>query len=251
MTGAGRLAARAAHRVGAGLVTVAAPAAALPVYALASDALIVAKLDRPNDFARLLEDARKNVVLLGPGNGADMATRLRVTDALTARRACVLDADALTAFADDPDHLCRAIRRGGAQVLLTPHEGELARLFPDLARAHAGDKLARARAAAVRSGAVVLLKGYDTVIAAPDGNAVINTNAPADLATAGAGDVLAGLAAGLMAQGMSAFDAACAATWLHGRTASLFGPGLIADDLIATLPSCLRDLKAISVLKQQ
>jgi NAD(P)H-hydrate epimerase len=244
MTGAGRLASRAAHRIGAGLVTVAAPSAALPVYAMASDALIVAKLDGPGDFARLLEDARKNVVLLGPGNGADMATRLRVIEALGARKACVLDADALTAFADDPEHLCRAIRRGTAETLLTPHEGELARLFPDLARAHDGDKLARARAAAERSGAVVLLKGYDTVIAAPDGSAVINANAPPELATAGAGDVLAGLSAGLMGQGMSAFDAACAATWLHGETASLFGSGLIADDLVTILPISLRKLKA-------
>jgi NAD(P)H-hydrate epimerase len=242
MTGAGRLAARAAQRIGAGLVTVAAPSVALPIYAAASDALMVTKLDGPGDFVRQLEDVRKNVVLLGPGNGADLATRQRVIEALSAGKNGVLDADALTAFADDPDHLCRLIRRNGGEILLTPHEGELARLFPDLARE--GDKLARARAAAERSNAVVLLKGYDTVIAAPDGGAVINANAPPELATAGAGDVLAGLAAGLMAQGMPVFDAACAAAWLHGLTASAFGPGLIADDLIATLPASLRKLKA-------
>jgi hydroxyethylthiazole kinase-like uncharacterized protein yjeF len=244
MTGAARLASRAAQRIGAGLVTVAAPSAALPIYAQASDALIMAPLDGARDFAQLVADKRKNVVLLGPGNGADLPTRMRVLDALTARKPCVLDADALIAFVDDPAHLCRAIKRHAAQVLLTPHEGEFARLFPAIAKEHPAHKLARARAAAELSGAVVLLKGYDTVIAAADGRAVINANAPPELATAGAGDVLAGLSCGLLAQGMTAFDAACAAAWLHGASASTFGPGLIADDLIATLPTVLRDLKA-------
>ena len=246
MTGAGRLAARSAARVGAGLVTIAAPAAALPVYALAAHAVILAKLDDPQDFSRLMEDPRRNAVLLGPGAGADQLTRLRVTAALAAGKRCVIDADALTVFADDPEHLGRAIRRAGgegAKVLLTPHDGEFARLFPDLAKAHAGDKLERARAAAARSGATVLLKGNDTVIAAPDGRAAINSNAPPELATAGAGDVLAGLAVGLLAQGLDAFDAACAAAWLHGEAAVAFGPGLIADDLTEFLPAVLRKLK--------
>ncbi len=247
MTGAARLAARAAARVGAGLVTIAAPAAALPVYALAAHAVILAKLDDAPDFARLMDDPRRNAVLLGPGAGADQATRLRVTAALSAGKRCVIDADALTVFGDEPEHLCRAIRRTGGEggnVLLTPHDGEFARLFPDLAKAHADDKLARARAAAARSGATVLLKGNDTVIAAPDGRAAINSNAPPELATAGAGDVLAGLAIGLLAQGMHAFDAGCAAAWLHGEAAAAFGPGLIADDLTECVPAALRKLKA-------
>ncbi len=246
MTGAGRLAARAAARSGAGLVTVAAPSAALPVYALAAHAVILAKLDEPQDFTRLIDDTRRNAVLLGPGAGADTTTRMRALAALSAGKRCVLDADALTAFADDPAHLCRAVQRGGgdgANVLFTPHDGEFARIFPDLAKDHADDKLARARQAAARSGATVLLKGNDTVIAAPDGRAVINSNAPPELATAGAGDVLAGIALGLLAQGLSAFDAACAAAWLHGESAAAFGPGLIADDLVEGLPAALRKLK--------
>ncbi|HEX9462045.1 MAG TPA: NAD(P)H-hydrate dehydratase [Alphaproteobacteria bacterium] len=245
MTGAGRLAARAAARAGAGLVSVAAPSAAIPIYAVASDTLIMAPCDDAPAFARLLEDPRKNAVLLGPGNGADMATRMRVLAALSAGKDCGLDADALTAFADDAEHLCRAIRRGGdRQVVLTPHDGEFARLFPDLAKAHAGDKLGRARAAAERSGATVLLKGFDTVVAAPDGRTVINSNAPPDLATGGTGDVLAGMILALIAQRMRAFDSACAAAWLHGAAAASFGPGLIASDIIESLPKALRGLKA-------
>jgi NAD(P)H-hydrate epimerase len=243
MTGAGRLAARAALRVGAGLVTVAAPQAALPVYAQAAASLLLAPLDGDGDFAALLLDPRVNAVLLGPGNGTGVPTRLRTVAALTAGKACVLDADALTSFADDPAHLFRAVRRADGRAILTPHEGEFARLFPDLAQAHAHDKLARAREAAAASGAVIVLKGYDTVVAAPDGRAVINANAPPSLATAGAGDVLAGLATGLVAQGMTLFDAACAAVWLHGDAGARLGPGLIADDVVEALPGALRALK--------
>jgi len=248
MTGAGRLAARAAARAGAGLVTVAAPARAIPIYAAASDALIMAACDDAATFQRLLEDHRKNAVLLGPGNGADTPTRMNVLAALGAGKACVLDADALTAFADDPEHLCRAIRRRGdaAVTLLTPHEGEFARLFPDLAKSHAGDKLARARAAAERSGATVLLKGADTVIAASDGRAAINANAPPELATGGTGDVLSGMILGLLAQGMTGFDAGCAAAWLHGEAAAAFGAGLIADDIIEKVPQSLSILRALT-----
>ena len=171
-------------------------------------------------------------MLVGPGNGVGEQTRERALAALEAGRAVVLDADALTSFQDKPRRLFRAIK---SRCVLTPHEGEFSRLFPDTG----GDKLTRARAAADESGAVVLLKGADTVIAAPDGRAAINCNAPATLATAGTGDVLAGLIVGLLAQGMNSFDAACAAAWLHGAAGAAFGPGLIAEDLPEALPGIL------------
>jgi ADP-dependent NAD(P)H-hydrate dehydratase / NAD(P)H-hydrate epimerase len=236
MTGAARLAARAAARVGAGLVTLAAPASVWPVYAAALTGIIVRPVAGPEDLAELLSDARRNVLLLGPGGGATPATQAQVEAALATRRATVLDADALTAFAKAPHALFAAI---AGPCVLTPHQGEFARLF-DIA----GDKLTRARAAAARSNAVVLLKGPDTVIAAPDGRAAINANAPPDLATAGSGDVLAGLVVGLLAQGVQTFHAACAACWLQGEAATRFGPGLVAEDLIDALPPVLRQLKA-------
>jgi NAD(P)H-hydrate epimerase len=189
------------------------------------------------DFAALVDDARRNVVLLGPGNGADAACASRVRAARAARKACVLDADALSVFAGDPSDL---FARLDATCVLTPHDGEFRRLFPDIQ----GDRLSRARAAARRANAVVLLKGADTVIAHPDGRAAINANAPPWLATAGAGDVLAGLIAGLIAQAMPPFEAACAGAWMHGEGAARFGPGLIADDLPEMLPQVLSELFA-------
>jgi len=239
MTGAARLAARAALRVGAGLVTVASPPQAVPIYAASSPSLIVADVEDAAAFEALIGDSRKNAVLLGPGAGIGPNTRARVLSALEAGKACVLDADALTSFADSPSDL---LDRLNERCLLTPHEGEFARIFPDIATA-AGGKLSRARAAAALCGAVVLIKGADTVVAAPDGRAAINTNAPPDLATAGSGDVLAGIALGLLAQGMNGFDAACAAVWLHGETANTVGPGLIAEDLPDALPAVLKRLK--------
>lgn len=237
VTGAARLASRAALRAGAGLVTVASAPEAIPLYAADRASILTAPLADSAAFSALLADERKNAVLIGPGSGVEMTTRMRVAAALAARKRCVLDADAITVFADDPDGLFRAIR---GPCLLTPHEGEFARVF-----AAAGDKLSRARAAAKKSNAVVLLKGADTVIASPDGRAIINHNAPPDLATAGAGDVLAGFATGLLAQGMAPFEAAAAAAWLHGEAAASFGPGLIAEDLPDMLPGVLRRLKAI------
>jgi NAD(P)H-hydrate epimerase len=235
MTGAARLAARAAQRIGAGMVTVAAPADNAVVYKVALEGVIVHGLRDTASYAELIEDPRVTACLIGPGNGITPMTREQTLAALRARKAVVLDADALTVFEETRDLLFAAIE---GPCLLTPHEGEFRRLFDA-----AGDKLSRARAAAKASGAVVLLKGADTVIAAPDGRAVVNENAPAELATAGAGDVLAGLAAGLAAQGMEMFDAACAAAWLHGAAAREVGPGLIAADLPDRLPSVLRALR--------
>lgn len=235
VTGAGRLASLAALRCGAGLVTVAAPEAALTVYQLASPSVITAPCDSARAWQELLADRRKNAVLLGPGGGVGEEMRSRVLASLAAGKATVLDADALTSFAEAPQKLSDAIVE---DCVLTPHEGEFARLFPELE----GDKLSRARAAAARSGAVVLLKGSDSVIAAPDGRAVVNGNAPPELATAGTGDVLAGMILAYLAQGVPSFEAAAMAVWLHGEAAQLFGPGLISEDLTDTLPQAQRTL---------
>jgi NAD(P)H-hydrate epimerase len=239
MTGAARLAALAARRIGAGLVTIAAAPAAVSVYQSAEAGNIVAALNGPTTFRQLVADPRRNAFVIGPGAGATPATRRVALEALAAGRACVLDADAITAFAGERQTLFDAVR---GPTVLTPHEGEFARLFPDFA-ADLG-KLERARQAARQSRAVILLKGADTVIAAPDGRAVINDNAPPTLATAGAGDVLCGMVAGLLAQGMSALAAASAACWMHGASAAGFGPGLIAEDLPARLPAVLASLAA-------
>jgi ADP-dependent NAD(P)H-hydrate dehydratase / NAD(P)H-hydrate epimerase len=238
MTGAARLAVRAAARIGAGLVTLAAPEPVWPVYAAALTGVIVRPVARPEDFAELLADERRNAILLGPGGGTGEAMRHNVLSALATRRAVVLDADALTVFAERHDALFAAI---AGPCVMTPHDGEFRRLFDDT-----GDRLARARAAAARSGAVVLLKGADTVIAAPDGRAVVNANAPPDLATAGSGDVLAGLVTGLLAQGLDPFRAAATACWVHGDAAAAFGPGLVAEDIIESVPGSLRRLKGMS-----
>ncbi|SEN55926.1 NAD(P)H-hydrate epimerase [Loktanella fryxellensis] len=236
MTGAARLATRAAARAGAGLTSVAVPPQALPIYATALTSIMVRPVTGAEDLAALLSDGRITAHLIGPGAGVGDATRSTALAMLATGRAVVLDADALTSFAGDPAALDRAIT---GPCVMTPHDGEFARLWDTT-----GDKLHRARAAAARSGAVIVLKGADTVIAAPDGRAIVNTNAPPTLATAGSGDVLAGLVLGLLAQGMDAFDAAAAAVWMHGDAASRFGPGLIADDLPGLLPAVLRGLSA-------
>jgi ADP-dependent NAD(P)H-hydrate dehydratase / NAD(P)H-hydrate epimerase len=235
-TGAARMAARAAARAGAGLTTIAVPPEALPIYAAALTSIMVRAAAMPADLAELLADKRFNALLIGPGAGVDAATRARALAMLATRRAVLLDADAISAFAQDRQTLFAAM---GGPCVFTPHDGEFARLFDT-----SGDKLARARAAARTSGAVIVLKGADTVIAAPDGRAAINSNAPATLATAGAGDVLGGMILGLLAQGMEVFAAAAAGVWLHGAAASDFGPGLLAEDLPDLLPGVLRRLLA-------
>ncbi len=237
-TGAARLAARTALRAGAGLVTIACPAASFPVYAAAELAVMVRPLNAPTDFEALLQDKRFKTVVLGPGLGLDDQARALIELAAAAGRALVLDADALTAYADAPDRLFALIEQAPAAVL-TPHDGEFKRLFGD----PPGSKLARARAAAARAGAVVILKGPDTVIAAPDGRAAINANAPPTLATAGAGDVLAGMVAGLLSEGAPPFEAAAAAVWLHGAAAASLGRGLIASDLVEAIPAAFHALE--------
>jgi hydroxyethylthiazole kinase-like uncharacterized protein yjeF len=234
LTGAARMAARAAARAGAGLTTIAVPPVALPIYAAALTSIMVQPIAAAEDFDRLLEDRRISAFLIGPGAGVSDETRNRALAMLGTGRATLLDADAITVFQDDPAMLDRSIV--GACVM-TPHEGEFKRVFDA-----SGDKLSRTRAAARRSGAVIVLKGADTVIAAPDGRAIINANAPPTLATAGSGDVLGGILLGLLAQGMEPFLAAAAAVWLHGAAASAFGPGLLAEDLPDLLPGVLRRL---------
>jgi len=234
MTGAARMAARSAARSGAGLTTVAVPEVALAIYATTLTSVMVAPLAAPEDFDRLLDGRRFSAVLIGPGAGTGKGTRDRVLAVLKAGHPTVLDADALTSFQADPSSLDRAI---GENCVLTPHDGEFSRLFD--AR---GDKLTRTRAAARRSGAVLVLKGGDTVIAAPSGEAIVNTNAPPTLATAGSGDVLSGIIVGLLAQGMTPFLAAAAAVWMHGAAAAEFGPGLLAEDLPDLLPHVARRL---------
>jgi hydroxyethylthiazole kinase-like uncharacterized protein yjeF len=243
-TGAARLSARGALRGGAGLVTLVSPRDALAVNASALTAIMVRPADTAIEFAETLGDTRFNVCVIGPGAGVGERTRDFVLTALSAKRAAVLDADALTSFAGNPDQLFEAIKQmQDAQVVLTPHEGEFPRLFSDLSNKHSlRSKLVRVRDAAERAGAVVLLKGPDTVVAWPDGRATIAANAPPWLATAGAGDVLSGMIAGLLAQGVAAFEAASIAVWMHGEAAREAGPGLIAEDLPETLPAVTRRL---------
>jgi hydroxyethylthiazole kinase-like uncharacterized protein yjeF len=245
-TGAGRLAARGALRAGAGLVTIASPREALTVNAEATLAIMVRPVDGAAELTTFLADKRHNAVVLGPGGGVDPAMLQQVAAVLASGAAVVLDADALTSLAQDSGALAGMIAKEPKRnVVLTPHEGEFARLFKVIHENHdVHAKLEKTRLAARTSGAVVLLKGADSVVAAPDGRASIADNAPPTLATAGAGDVLAGIIAGLMAQGMPAFEAASAAVWLHGEAAQAFGPGLIAEDLPESLPAVYRRLFA-------
>lgn len=233
--GAARLAARAALRIGAGLVSVVCPEEAVLAHAAQLNAVMIKSFSGEGDIGATLKDDRIGHWCVGPGGGVNERTRDYVLQILAAERGCIIDADGLSVFADQPDRLFKAIAKSGQCPILTPHGGEFARLFPDLA----GGKLAATRAAARRAGAVVIYKGPDTVIASPDGRAVINDNAPPTLATAGSGDVLAGLCLGLMAQGMVSFEAASAAVWVHGAAATAFGPGLISEDIEGQIPATL------------
>ena len=235
ITGASRMTAQAASRAGSGMVTLAAPAQVWNIYATSLINAIVVSFDGLAGFQTLLGDKRRNVVAIGPGAGVDESTRQFVLAALATKRATVLDADALTSFAEAPKDLFDAIV---GPCVMTPHAGEFMRLFH-----FEGDKLNRARSAAKLCGAVIVLKGPDTVIASPDGRAVINANAPAQLATGGSGDVLTGFVAALLAQGTAPFEAAAAAVWLHGAAATEFGLGLVAEDLPNALPQVLQKLK--------
>ena len=243
-TGAARLAARGALRIGAGLVTLGCPHSALFEIAAQSTAIMCRALDGAPGLSEALEDTRINALCLGPGLGLGPDTQALVLAALKADRATTLDADALTRFQRSPEVLFAALH---PKCLLTPHDGEFARLFPDLAEALASDDRAGATAAAAkRAGCTVLLKGAVTHIANEAGAARVvkaceGTAAPW-LATAGSGDVLAGFATGLMARGFTPIDAAGTATWLHAAAARRFGPGLIAEDLPETLPTVFRDL---------
>ena len=204
----------------------------MAIYQTAEPGNLVVEADDYTAFTHLLADERRNAFVIGPGSGINDRTRGATLAVLASRRAVVLDADALTAFADQPATLFGSI---AGPVLMTPHEGEFRRLFPDLAALPS--KVERAKQAAERSGATILLKGPDTVIASPDGRAVINGHATAGLATAGSGDVLAGVAGGLMAQGLAPAAAGAAAAWLHGESAYRFRrPGLIAEDLPGASP---------------
>ena len=243
-TGAARLAAHAAARIGAGLVTVASPSEALLVNAAALSDIMVRSADGVEGLRRLLEDKRRNTIILGPGNGVGDILRERVRLALASDRSLVLDADALTSFEGHAKELKSLILDAHARkVVATPHDGEFSRLFkhePDILNIK--DRLGRALAAAKYLGIVVVLKGPDCVIASPDGRATINQNGTPWLATAGSGDVLAGIIGGLLAQGAEAYEAASAAVWLHAEAGRLVGPGLLAHDLPLALRSVVSRL---------
>jgi len=235
-TGAARLAARGGLRIGAGLVTIHSPREALAVNAAHLEAVMLRGFDTDLELEEGAADV--DAAVIGPAAGVSETTLLNVLALARTGAALVIDADAITVFRDDPEELFSVLDRDD---VLTPHPGEFERLFKGLLAA-APERIAAARRAAQRAGAVVLLKGPDTVIAAPDGRAAVNVNGTPWLATAGSGDVLAGFIGGLIAQGMESFEAACAAAWIHAEAADLHGPGLISEDLPGLAPAVLRRL---------
>ncbi|WP_265518770.1 NAD(P)H-hydrate dehydratase [Nitratireductor luteus] len=242
-TGAARLSARAAARIGAGAVTLLSPGAALAINAMHLTSIMLRRVEGEQELLQFHEERNPKAYVLGPGFGVGEQTRRFAELVLEAQQSAglVLDADAITAFAGNPQRLADAASKRRGDLFLTPHVGEFSRLFPELGGNDDLSKLDRAREAAARMNAVIVFKGPDTVIAAPDGRAAINANAGPHLATAGSGDVLAGMIAGLCAQGMSGFEAASAAVYLHGETGNCCGAGLIAEDLPERLPQILRD----------
>lgn len=232
-TGAARLSALAGLKVGAGLVTLASPGSAVLVNASQTTAIMIRTVDDIEALRDYLTDKRMGAFVLGPGFG--IGDKAKAFALALAESRLVLDADGISSFKDAPEELFDAFASGETRLVLTPHEGEFARLFPDLAGDSRLGKVEKAQAAAAGSHAVLVYKGADTVIAAPDGRVLVNVNAPPWLATAGSGDVLAGIIGGLLAQGTAAFEAAAAGVWLHAEAATRFGPGLTAEDLAAAV----------------
>jgi len=234
MTGAARLASEAAMRVGSGLCTIIAAPETADVYRAGAPHILFEPL---SDFAGQIADERRRAALIGPGAGRDHDAALRrvVIGTVRTGKAVVLDADALNVFEGQPEALFEALHD---KVVLTPHEGEFQRLFGD----QQGDRAEKAGKAAKIAGAVIVLKGADTIIAHPDGRVIVNDHAAPWLATAGSGDVLAGMILGFLAQGMPPLDAACAAVWIHGEAGIRIGQGLVAPDLIQMIPAVLKDI---------
>lgn len=236
ITGAARLAALACARAGAGMTSILSPEIAYPIYASNLLSIMVRPFSSHNALESLADDPRISAFLIGPGAGVNAQTHHATLSLLSKNKPTVLDADALTVFENDVETLKQAIKN---VCVLTPHEGEFKRLF-----ALGDNRIESVLEAAKKLNAIILLKGHQTIIASPDGKIVTNQHAPATLATAGSGDVLAGIITGLLAQGMPAFEATCAAVWMHSEAANLFGVGLIADDLPAMLLKVIQQLSS-------
>jgi len=238
MTGASILASRAAQRIGAGYVVLLSPENVKEIYAVALPSVVIKDFESTENFAKfIVAEKRIDAVLIGCGFGVGELCRENVLAILQSGINCVLDADALTSFEGRAEELFVAIKGSDSDVVLTPHDGEFERLFKFSPN---NDRFFAALTAAKESGAAILLKGEKTIIATVNGEAVINENAPPSLATAGSGDVLAGMIVGLVAGGMDIYDAACAATFIHGECGNLAGRGLIAEDLVAEIPEVIK-----------
>jgi ADP-dependent NAD(P)H-hydrate dehydratase / NAD(P)H-hydrate epimerase len=235
--GAAKLAALSALRAGAGVVSIACQKQSFPIYASNTLSIMVKPvLDDIEEYLQLLSDERINTVVIGPGLGLSSKTKEIVLAALSYKKTCILDADALTAFANERLSLFAAIN---SSVIMTPHAGEFNRLFPEL---QSLKKIEASKQASQISNATIVYKGHNTIIASPEGKILINDNAPPYLATAGSGDVLSGIIAGLVSQGMDLFYAASAAVWIHGQAANIFGKGLISEDLPNIIPVVLQNI---------